>query len=229
MEIVFLGTGGGRFNLISQARRTGGFYISGPLRLHVDPGPGALGACHDFSIDPRRTDAVVVTHNHIDHLNDAALMLEAINCFPDRKRGTLIAAKSILAGDEYGEKGISTYFIKKLRRAHVAVQGKPIRFGDYFKGTSMEHFWGVVGGMVWGIGTLSSFVAASAPKNLQVGPAISYALGQGSTMVGAFWGVVVWKEFAGGGSLVKRLIGLMFLLFVCGLAVVSIAPLFVAG
>ena len=117
----------------------------------------------------------------------------------------------------------NAYFMRK------PVQGKPIRFGDYFKGTSMEHFWGVVGGMVWGIGTLSSFVAASAPKNLQVGPAISYALGQGSTMVGAFWGVVVWKEFAGGGSLVKRLIGLMFLLFVCGLAVVSIAPLFVAG
>jgi hypothetical protein len=45
-------------------------------------------------------------------------------------------------------------------------------------------------------------------------------------MVGAFWGVVVWKEFAGGGSLVKRLLVLMFILFVCGLAVVSIAPLY---
>ncbi len=108
------------------------------------------------------------------------------------------------------------------------VQGKPVRFRDYFRGTSLEHFWGIVGGIVWGIGTLSNFVAASAPKDLQVGPAISYALGQGSTMVGAFWGVVVWKEFAGGGSLVKRLIALMFLLFVIGLAVVSIAPLYAA-
>jgi glucose uptake protein len=114
----------------------------------------------------------------------------------------------------------NAYFMRK------PVQGKPIRFGDYFKGTSVEHFWGIVGGIAWGIGTLSSFVAASAPKSLQVGPAISYALGQGSTMVGAFWGVVVWKEFAGGGPIVKRLIALMFLLFVIGLAVVSIAPLF---
>jgi glucose uptake protein len=116
----------------------------------------------------------------------------------------------------------NAYFMKK------PVQGKPIRFGDYFKGTTVEHFWGLVGGIVWGIGTLSSFVAASAPKTLQVGPAISYALGQGSTMVGAFWGVVVWKEFAGGGLTVKRLIALMFLLFVIGLAVVSIAPLYAA-
>ena len=114
----------------------------------------------------------------------------------------------------------NAYFLRK------PVQGKPIRFGDYFKGTSVEHFWGIVGGIAWGVGTLSSFVAASAPKSLQVGPAISYALGQGSTMVGAFWGVVVWKEFAGGGPIVKRLIALMFLLFVIGLAVVSIAPLF---
>jgi glucose uptake protein len=114
------------------------------------------------------------------------------------------------------------YFLKH------PVQGEPLRFSGYFRGTAKEHVWGIIGGIVWAIGTLSSFVAASAPKTLQVGPAISYALGQGSTMVGAFWGVVVWKEFAGGGSLVKRLLVLMFILFVLGLATVSIAPLYVA-
>ena len=116
----------------------------------------------------------------------------------------------------------NAYFLRK------PVQGKPLRFSDYFKGTFKEHFWGIVGGVVWAVGTLSSFVAASAPRELQVGPAISYALGQGSTMVGAFLGVVVWKEFAGGASLVNRLLVLMFILFVCGLAVVSIAPLYAA-
>ena len=116
----------------------------------------------------------------------------------------------------------NAYFMKK------PVQGEPLRFREYFRGTSKEHFWGIVGGVVWAVGTLSSFVAASAPRELQVGPAISYALGQGSTMVGAFWGVVVWKEFAGGGSLVRRLLVLMFILFVIGLAVVSVAPLYAA-
>lgn len=116
----------------------------------------------------------------------------------------------------------NAYFLKK------PVQGEVLHFRDYFKGTFKEHFWGLIGGAVWAIGTLSSFVAASAPRELQVGPAISYALGQGSTMVGAFWGVVVWKEFAGGGVVVKRLLILMFILFVAGLTIVSIAPLYAA-
>jgi len=129
MELTFLGTGGGRFNLIDQLRRTGGFYISGTTRIHVDPGPGALAACHDFSIDPRKTDAVVVTHNHIDHLNDAALMLEAINCYPSQKRGTFISSESMLVADEFNERGISSYFTRKTERTNVARAGKPIKIG----------------------------------------------------------------------------------------------------
>ncbi len=106
------------------------------------------------------------------------------------------------------------------------IQGKPLRFVDYFQGTGMEHFWGIIGGIVWAVGTLSSFVAASAPRELQVGPAISYALGQGSTMIGALWGVFAWREFKGGGSLVKGCLALMFILFLGGLAAVSVAPLY---
>ncbi len=114
----------------------------------------------------------------------------------------------------------NAYFMKK------PVEGKPLRFSDYFRGSALAHTAGIIGGVVWAIGTLSSFVAASAPRELQVGPAISYALGQGSTMVGAFWGVVVWKEFKNSTPLVNRLILLMFALFILGLAVVSIAPLY---
>jgi glucose uptake protein len=114
----------------------------------------------------------------------------------------------------------NAYFMRK------PVEGEPLKFSDYFRGTSLAHVAGIIGGVVWAIGTLSSFVAASAPRELQVGPAISYALGQGSTMVGAFWGVVVWKEFTGGTLPVRRLIAFMFALFIVGLAVVSIAPLY---
>jgi glucose uptake protein len=56
------------------------------------------------------------------------------------------------------------------------------------------------------------------------GPAASYALGQGATMVSALWGIFVWKEFAGANRSVKRLLAMMFVVFVLGLAAVALAP-----
>ena len=68
--------------------------------------------------------------------------------------------------------------------------------------------------------------ASSAPKNIQVGPAVSYAVGQGATMVSALWGVLVWKEFAGASPKARVLLTLMFVLFLAGLMLVAIAPLY---
>jgi len=45
-------------------------------------------------------------------------------------------------------------------------------------------------------------------------------------MVGALWGVLVWKEFAGGGAIVNRLLSLMFMCYIAGLIIVSVAPLY---
>lgn len=101
------------------------------------------------------------------------------------------------------------------------VAGPPVSFGDYLAGASRLHFWGILGGAVWAVGTLSNFVASYAAM---VGPATSYALGQGATMVGAIWGVFVWKEFAGAGAGTKRLLALMFVFFITGLVCVALAP-----
>jgi glucose uptake protein len=101
------------------------------------------------------------------------------------------------------------------------VSGPPVALGDYFKGTGALHFWGVLGGMIWCVGTTSNFVAS---YTQMVGPATSYALGQGATMVSAIWGVFVWKEFRGAGPEVKRFLALMFVFFIIGLACVALAP-----
>jgi glucose uptake protein len=103
------------------------------------------------------------------------------------------------------------------------VSGPPVSVSDYFAGGRALHFWGILGGLIWGVGTISNFVASYARM---VGPAISYALGQGATMVSAIWGVFVWKEFAGASPEVKRLLGLMFALFILGLTCVALAPLY---
>jgi glucose uptake protein GlcU len=49
---------------------------------------------------------------------------------------------------------------------------------------------GLLGGAIWGVGTVFNFVTAN-----YVGVAISYAIGQASPMIAALWGVLVWHEF----------------------------------
>ncbi|HLJ47010.1 MAG TPA: hypothetical protein VKU01_13425 [Bryobacteraceae bacterium] len=119
-----------------------------------------------------------------------------------------------------------TTFVYNMYFLNLPVQGKPIAMTDYFKGSLGQHLLGIVGGLIWCAGTVANFTAASAPKGVQVGPAVSYAIGQGATMVSALWGLLVWKEFEGADGTVKGLLAFMLILFVAGLALVSVAPLF---
>jgi glucose uptake protein len=119
-------------------------------------------------------------------------------------------------------------FLFNIYFMNLPVEGPALSFMDYFKGTRKQHLLGVFGGIIWCIGTLANFAAASAPEKVQVGPAVSYAIGQGATMVSALWGLLVWKEFSGGGPKVTALLAIMLVLFGVGLGLVSIAPLYVA-
>jgi glucose uptake protein len=91
-------------------------------------------------------------------------------------------------------------------------EGPPTGYGEYFKGKLPLHLVGVLGGVIWGIGNSLNLIAAG-----KAGPAISYGLGQGATLVAAFWGVFIWKEFKGASKTVSFLIAGMFLLFLLGL------------
>ena len=93
------------------------------------------------------------------------------------------------------------------------VSGEPVKGADWFKGGFPIHLVGVLGGSIWATGTLLSFVTAGT-----AGAAISYALGQGATLVSALWGIFIWKEFAGAPKKSAYLNLAMFVLFVAGLA-----------
>ncbi|MCJ7430619.1 hypothetical protein MUO83_05330 [Candidatus Bathyarchaeota archaeon] len=55
LDLIFLGTGGGRFVTMTQRRRTAGIRIMGEdLNLHLDPGPGALVHSINEGLDPQR-------------------------------------------------------------------------------------------------------------------------------------------------------------------------------
>ena len=99
--------------------------------------------------------------------------------------------------------------------------GQPVSMRDYLKGRGSWHGWGIVGGMIWCTGGVLNFVASHAQI---IGPAISYAIGQGATMVSAIWGVFIWKEFAFAPPAARKLIPLMFVCFLVGLGAVAVAP-----
>ncbi len=99
--------------------------------------------------------------------------------------------------------------------------GDPVPFGDYFtKGNVRLHAIGILGGIIWNIGMAFNIVAADT-----AGPALAYGLGQGATMVGALWGVFVWKEFRGAPKGTNQLLAAMFLFYLLGLGVLIASKL----
>ena len=58
LELVFLGSGGGRFATVTQKRRTGGIRILGDkVNVHLDPGPGGLIYSLEAGLDPQKLTA----------------------------------------------------------------------------------------------------------------------------------------------------------------------------
>jgi len=98
--------------------------------------------------------------------------------------------------------------------------GSPVKYSDYFKGSFKLHLIGILGGIIWNIGMSFSIIASG-----QAGFAISYGLGQGATMVAAFWGVFIWKEFKNAPKGVNPMLALMFLLYIIGLVLIIVARL----
>jgi len=113
---------------------------------------------------------------------------------------------------------LSTFVWNSIVMAKPFV-GEPVAFGDYFtKGNPRLHLIGILGGIIWSIGMSFNIVASGT-----AGPAISYGLGQGATMIAACWGVFIWKEFKSAPADTNKLLTLMFAFYVIGLALLIIA------
>jgi glucose uptake protein len=97
-------------------------------------------------------------------------------------------------------------------------QGVPVSYKDYFHGTLKTHFIGILGGVIWCVGMSFSIIASG-----KAGPAISYGLGQGATVVAAIWGIYIWKEFKEAPKSTQTILNVMLLFYVAGLALIIMA------
>lgn len=106
------------------------------------------------------------------------------------------------------------FFMKK------PVEGAPVAFREYFRGSITTHLTGVLGGAIWAVGLSASFIAVGA-----AGPAVSYALSNAAPVVAILWGVLVWKEFAGAPRKANYYLAGMFSFFLIGLALITYSRL----
>lgn len=112
---------------------------------------------------------------------------------------------------------ISSFLFNTIQMKRPFI-GAPVSFSNYFKGITKDHLIGILGGVIWCVGMSLSIIASG-----KAGPAISYGLGQGATVVAALWGIYVWKEFDKAPKGTKPLLNIMLLLYVVGLALIIIS------
>lgn len=106
------------------------------------------------------------------------------------------------------------------------VSGAPIQFFDYFKGTARQHLLGVVGGGLLALGAAAGFVGAATPASVKIGPAFGDTALHAGAVVAALWGLLAWHEFKGGSERIRMLLAVMLVLYLAGLGMMSIAPLY---
>lgn len=93
-----------------------------------------------------------------------------------------------------------------------------VSYADYFRGSARLHCIGILGGVIWMLALSFNVVASGV-----AGPAISYALGQGATLVAALWGLVIWREFRGAPAGTGRYLAQMLVGYAAGLILIGSA------
>ena len=139
MIIHFIGVAGGR---VATARSIkghgpGGFRRHTSLNMHVDHCPGAAVKCSLLGINIEKTDVLLVTHNHLDHVNDINVFAEAMNGYGFKKKGILVASRAVLEGPDTM---LTNYHKKMFRQIVLGESGKSVDIKDieiYF--TPIDH------------------------------------------------------------------------------------------
>jgi len=140
VKLTFLGTCGGRFATGEQLRNTGGIVLeSDETRVHIDPGPGALVQNHEIMDEPFETEGLIVSHGHLDHVNDAEAIIEMMTEVSD-KPAAVFANETALEGHGDIENSIGQYHRDLCARVDKMEEGTELEFKDLeIKSQEMFH------------------------------------------------------------------------------------------
>lgn len=93
-----------------------------------------------------------------------------------------------------------------------------LKASAYFRGSAKLHAIGILGGCIWMLALCLNVIASGV-----AGPAVSYALGQGATLVAALWGICIWREFYAAPPGTGKFLALMLAGYAGGLILIGAA------
>jgi glucose uptake protein len=102
----------------------------------------------------------------------------------------------------------------------IFMRAGKVSYGEYFNGSAKLHWIGILGGCIWMLALSLNVIASGV-----AGPAVSYALGQGATLIAALWGLFVWKEFQAAPRGTTNYLALMLTGYTLGLIAIGAATL----
>ncbi len=125
-KILFLGTGtGGAAN--QQLRSSGGIVIqTHGYQFFLDPGPGALLRAKQFGINARLNTAILVSHAHLNHCNDANILISSMTHDGIDPKGVLISNKTFVSGSESINPVLTKFHQKCVERIITPDPGQKI-------------------------------------------------------------------------------------------------------
>ncbi|MDI6781361.1 MAG: MBL fold metallo-hydrolase [bacterium] len=125
--IKFLGTAGTRFVVSKQIRASGGIWLFlNGIHVHLDPGPGALVKSVQSNLNPQDLSAIILSHRHLDHSNDANIMIEAMTNGGTNRKGTLFCPQDALDNDPI----IFEYIQDYVGNIEILREGTRYRIGE---------------------------------------------------------------------------------------------------
>ena len=112
------------FVTYTQRRWTGGIrFIDDALQVHLDPGTGGVVRSVESGLGLEKIRLLLVSHNHPDHCGDAPIFIEGMTKGTTRRRGTLVASRSVLQGNNITGPSIGKYHQSLLNQVIEARPG----------------------------------------------------------------------------------------------------------
>jgi glucose uptake protein len=117
-------------------------------------------------------------------------------------------------------------FVFNLFFMNLPIEGDPLEFTAYLKGSMRQHAMGAIGGGLWALGATAALVTTTPKGDTHLPQATLDLLSQSAPLLAALFGLLVWREYKGGDLRVKLSAVLMLLLFAGGVAAISLASFY---